>query len=149
MGLSLQLFILFPRFQLGARDHHRLKEQEAGLSTIQGHGLPKRFTPASRPVLKGFLFLGLHHPPSPLGGAQQEWLRMPCLKLDGPSGKEPICQYRRRKMREVQFLGGENPLEEDMATHSSILPRIIPWTEDPGELQYMGSQRAGPKTQVT
>ena len=52
-------------------------------------------------------------------------------------------------MRGVQFLGGENPLEEDMATHSSILPRIIPWTEDPGGLQYMGLQRAGHKTQAT
>ena len=126
MGLSLQLFILFPRFQLGARDHHRLKQQEVELSTVQVHGLPKRSMPASRPIPKGFLFLGLHHPPSPLGGAQQEWLRMPCLKAGGPRGKEPVCQYRRRKMRGVQFLGGENPLEEDVATHSSILPRIIP-----------------------
>ena len=149
MGLSLQLFILFPRFQLGPRDHHRLKEQEAELSIIQVHGLPKRFRPASRPIPKEFLFLGLHDPPSPLGGAQQEWLRMPRLKPGGPSGKEPVHQYRRRKMRGVQFLGGKNPLEEDMATHYSILPRIIPWTEDPGGLQYMGLQRAGHQTQAT
>ena len=37
----------------------------------------------------------------------------------------------------------EDPLEEEMATHSSILARIIPWTEKPGRLQSMGSQRAG------
>ena len=41
----------------------------------------------------------------------------------------------------VQSLGQEDPLEEEMATHSSILARIIPWTEEPGGLQCMGSQR--------
>ena len=41
----------------------------------------------------------------------------------------------------VQSLGLEDPLEEEMATHSSTLPREIPWTEDPGRLQSMGSQR--------
>ena len=46
-------------------------------------------------------------------------------------------------MREtgVQSLGGEDPLEKEMATHSSILARRIPWMEDPGRLQSMGSQR--------
>ena len=38
-------------------------------------------------------------------------------------------------------LGQAGPLEEEMATHSSILAWKIPWTEDPGELQSMGSQR--------
>ena len=48
-------------------------------------------------------------------------------------------------MREtwVRFLGWEDPLEEDMATHSSILAWRIPWTEEPGGLQPMGFQRAG------
>ena len=41
----------------------------------------------------------------------------------------------------MQSLGGEDPLEEEMATHSDILARIIPWTEEPGGLQSMGSQR--------
>ena len=40
----------------------------------------------------------------------------------------------------VQCLGGEVPLEEGMATHSSILAWRIPWTEEPGGLQSMGSQ---------
>ena len=39
------------------------------------------------------------------------------------------------------FLGREDPLKEEMATHSSILNRKILWTEEPGGLQYMGSQR--------
>ena len=43
----------------------------------------------------------------------------------------------------VQSLGWENPLEEGMATHFSILAWRIPWTEEPGELQSMGLQRVG------
>ena len=39
------------------------------------------------------------------------------------------------------ILGWEDPLEEDMATHSSILAWRIPWTEEPGRLQSTGSQR--------
>ena len=38
----------------------------------------------------------------------------------------------------VQCLGQEDPLEEEMITHSSILARKIPWTEEPGKLQSMG-----------
>ena len=41
----------------------------------------------------------------------------------------------------TQSLGQEVPLEEGMATHTSILPWRIPWTEEPGRLQSMGSQR--------
>ena len=41
----------------------------------------------------------------------------------------------------VQSLGQEDPLEKEMATHSSILAWRIPWTEEPGGLQSMGSQR--------
>ena len=41
----------------------------------------------------------------------------------------------------VQSLGWEDPLEEGTATHSSILAWRIPWTEEPGRLQSMGSQR--------
>ena len=44
---------------------------------------------------------------------------------------------------QAQSLGGEDPLEKGMATHSSILACRIPWTEEPGRLQSIGSQRAG------
>ena len=44
---------------------------------------------------------------------------------------------------QIQSLGGEDPLEEKMATHSSILARKIPWTEESGGLQSLGSQRVG------
>ena len=43
----------------------------------------------------------------------------------------------------VQSLGQEDPLEEEMPTHSSILAWEIPWTEKPDRLQSMGSQRVG------
>ena len=42
---------------------------------------------------------------------------------------------------QAQFLAWEDPLEEEMATHSSIPPWEIPWTEEPGGQQSMGSQR--------
>ena len=44
---------------------------------------------------------------------------------------------------QVQSLGWDDPLEEGMATHSCILAWRIPWTEEPGRLQSMGSQRFG------
>ena len=66
------------------------------------------------------------------------------LKLikEGHSGQEPACQNRRHETR-VQSLGWEDHLEEEIATHSSILAWRIPWTEDSVRLQSMGSQRAG------
>ena len=44
---------------------------------------------------------------------------------------------------QVQSLGQEDPLKEEMATHSSLLAWRIPWTEKPGGLQSMGLQRVG------
>ena len=54
----------------------------------------------------------------------------------------PAMQERKKKKREmqVQSLGGEDPLEEEMATDSSILAWKIPWTEEPGGPQSIGSQ---------
>ena len=58
------------------------------------------------------------------------WLRdLKCLP--------PIWKTR------VRSLGWQDPLEKGMATHSSILAQRIPWTEKPGRLQSMGSQRVG------
>ena len=42
----------------------------------------------------------------------------------------------------IRSLGQEDPLEKEMATHSSILVRRIPWTEEPGGLQSMGLQKS-------
>ena len=52
------------------------------------------------------------------------------------------CLYAMRETW-VQTLGWEDPLEKEMATHSSTLAWKIPWMEEPGRLQSMGSQRVG------
>ena len=54
---------------------------------------------------------------------------------DMPAGQET-------QETQVRSLGPEDPLEEEMATHSSILAWEIPWTEEPGGLQSTASQRA-------
>ena len=46
-----------------------------------------------------------------------------------------------RQETQVRSLGWKDPLEEEMATHSSVLDWEIPWTEEPGGLQSEGSQR--------
>ena len=48
-----------------------------------------------------------------------------------------------RQEARIRSLGQEDPLEEGVATHSSLLARRLPWTEKSGQLQSMGSQRAG------
>ena len=59
----------------------------------------------------------------------------------------PVAQMVKKlpEMQEtqVQSLGWEDTLEKGMAIHSSILAWRIPWTEEPGELQRVGSQRVG------
>ena len=57
----------------------------------------------------------------------------------GLSGRESACQWESK----VPSLGGEDPLEKEMATHSSILAWEIPWTEEPSGLQSMRLQRVG------
>ena len=58
-----------------------------------------------------------------------------------------VAQWKRTclPMQEtwVRSLGWEDPLEKEMATHSSVLAWEIPWTEEPGGLQTRGSQRVG------
>ena len=54
------------------------------------------------------------------------------------NGKEPVSQCRRQKMQ-VRSLGWEDPLEEGLATHSSVLAWRIPMTDEPGSLWYRGS----------
>ena len=56
------------------------------------------------------------------------------------SGKASACQCRETQ---VPSLGREDPLEKEMATHSSILAWRIPWTEEPGGLSSMSSERVG------
>ena len=55
----------------------------------------------------------------------------------GSVGKESACNVETW----VQYLGWEDPLEKEMATHSNILSWRIPWMEEPGRQQSTGSQR--------
>ena len=82
-----------------------------------------------------------------------QWLRI-CLPMQGTQvlslvgdGPSLVAQTVKRlpAMREtrVQFLGREDPLEKEMAIHSSTLAWKIPWMEEPDRLQPMGSQRVG------
>ena len=63
------------------------------------------------------------------------------------AGASPVTQTVKNlpAMQEIQVrpLSQEAPLEKGIATHSSILAWRIPWTEEPGGLQSMGSQRVG------
>ena len=57
--------------------------------------------------------------------------------------KNPPASAVMTQKMQVLFLGWEDPLEKEMATHSSILAQEIPWTVESGRLQSMGSQRVG------
>ena len=79
---------------------------------------------------------------------QQKLARTELFKV----GKNGLPRWSSRKKKknclrtqemQVRTLGQEDPLKEEMATHSSILAWEIPWTGDPGRLQSMGLQRVG------
>ena len=61
--------------------------------------------------------------------------------IQGFPGNSVVKNLPAIQETKVQSLGQEDPLEKEMATHSSILPWEIPWTEEAGRLQSMGSQR--------
>ena len=58
-------------------------------------------------------------------------------------GKQMVKHMSTMQETWVRFLGWEDPLEKEMAIHSSTIAWKIPWTEEPGRLQSMGSQRVG------
>ena len=58
-----------------------------------------------------------------------------------PSGS--VIKNLPANIGDMSSIRWEDPLEKEMATHSSILGWRIPWTQNPGELQFMGSQRVG------
>ena len=91
--------------------------------------------------------MAAHQAPLSLGFSRQEyWSGLPFL-LQNLSYSFLLAQTVKNllAMQEtwVRALGQEDPLEKGMDTHSSILAWRIPWTEEPGGLQSMGSQRVG------
>ena len=87
-------------------------------------------------------------------GVAQSWTQLKRLSSSSSSihihvsillQKAPVAQMVKSlpamQDTQVRSLGQENPLEKGMGTHSSILAQRIPWTEEPGGLQSMGSQK--------
>ena len=63
------------------------------------------------------------------------------MSFPGGSAVDTVPAMQESQETQIRSLGGEDPLEKGVATHSSILTWRIPRTEDPGGLQSMGSQR--------
>ena len=69
------------------------------------------------------------------------WITSKVILTLGFHGGSLVKNLPSRQVTHVQSLGWEDPLEKEMATHSSICAWRIPWTEEPGGLQFMGLQR--------
>ena len=61
------------------------------------------------------------------------------MQIWGYPGGSAVKNLPAMQVTQVRSLGGKDPLEKKMATHSSILAWEIPWTEEPGSLQFMES----------
>ena len=101
-------------------------------------------TDASENSLQLFQLLMPHHMAQPSSvfnpRAKQACVPLPSLGFAGGS----VAQNPPAKQEtQLQSLGREDPLEKEMATHSSILAWRIPWIKEPGGLQFMGSQIVG------
>ena len=69
------------------------------------------------------------------------WLQSVLILFQASLVAQAVKNLPAMQETRVQSLGWEDPLEKGMATHSSILAWKIPWTEEPGRLQSLGSQR--------
>ena len=114
--------------------HHLAQELRATQRRAGTTGLSSRFCKHGGETLAAEVIPSL---PSRLREMGLETLAFP--SSCGSDGK------RLPAVRETQvrLLGRENPLEKEMATHSSTLAWKIPWTEEPGRLRSMGSQKVG------
>ena len=74
---------------------------------------------------------------------------MDCMVILGFPGGSVVQNLFAGWETQVQFLGQEDPLQKEMATHSGILAWEIPWTEEPGGIQSMGSQESDTTYLVT
>ena len=78
-----------------------------------------------------------------LTAKREEELKSPSMKARASLVSQRVKRLPTMQETRLRSLGQEDPLEKEMATHSSTLAWKIPWTEDPGGLQSMGSQRVG------
>ena len=82
-------------------------------------------------------------PPPPREKGKQIYLLFPYKTLGTSLVAQTVKNLSTMQETWVQSLGQEDSLEKEMATHSSTLAWKIPWTENPGRLQSVGSQRVG------
>ena len=108
----------------------------SGRSPGEGNGNPLQYSCLENPMDGGGAWQATVH------GVTKSQTRLKRLNMHALVAQMvknlPAVQETR-----VLFLGLEDPLEEKMAAHSSILAWKIPWREEPGGLQSMGSQRTG------
>ena len=76
---------------------------------------------------------------SPWGSKESDMTDLPCTHTQV---LQVVKNLPAEQETQVRSLGGEDPLEKEIATHSSIIARKIPWTEEPGRLQSMGLQKS-------
>jgi len=139
------VFLSFPGGSDGKESFHNEGDLDSipglGRSPEVGHGSPLQYSclenPMDREAWRATVYV-VTKSQTPLSDEAQTqgiW--------NGFPGGSAVKNLPVKQETWVQALGWENPLEEDMATHSSILTWRIPWAEEPGRLQSMGSQRVG------
>ena len=111
-----------------------------GRSPEEGQGNPLQYSCLKNPMDRGAWQATVH-------GVTKSWTRLSDFTFKLWSRASLVAQRLKRLpgMWEtwVRSLGWEDPLEKEIATHSSILAWRIPWTEEPCGLQSTGSQRVG------
>ena len=95
------------------------------------------------PYDQAILLLGLHPKELKVGTQTETYICIFIVSLFTSLVAQRVKSLPAMQETWVQSLGQEDPLEKEMATHSSILAWRIPWTEEPGRLQSTGSQRIG------
>ena len=108
-----------------------------GRSPGEGNGNPLQYSRLENPKDKGAGRSTVHGVTRP----SDQTTKAPLVPPGGASGKNLVCQCRQPRREGFDPWVGKIPLEEKMATHSSILTWRIPWTEKPSGLQSIGSQR--------
>ena len=111
----------------------------SGRSPRIGDGNPLQYSCLENPMDRGSWWVKVHG----ITKIPTQLSTHPCTSFLGLfcwlSGRESAYQCRKLRFKS----GLEDPLEKEMATHFSTLAWKIPWTEDHGRLQFMGSQRVG------
>ena len=115
-----------------------------GRSPGEGNGNPLQYSCLENPMDRGAWQAIVHGVPKSRTRLSDFTFTFTFFRSHGASlVAQRIKRLRAMQETWVRSLGWEDPLEKEMATHSSTLAWRIPWREGPGRLQSMGSQRVG------